>query len=145
MDIVVRTDHLSYDEFRLFVVSSSNWFTPSLEEMSNLDDWILKMYENGLMYYLVSDSKIVALVVTYHNAALKYIYIPYVCVSPNLQNQGIAKHIISYIAKKMPINTHDIYLEVRKDNESGIQLYRKLGFYNSEDRGQKYLMKKEVY
>ena len=36
-------------------------------------------------------------------------------------------------------------LEVRKDNNNALHAYHKMGFYEAEDRDEKYLMKKEVH
>lgn len=51
MSITIHTEPLAYTEFRDFIISSANWFVPSLLQMPNLDEWILKMYHNGSMYY----------------------------------------------------------------------------------------------
>ena len=144
METVISTKPLSYTEFQDFIMASVNWFTPSLQDMPNLNNWILKMYQNGIMYYFKPESNIVALVVTYYNTEKKFIYIPYVCVHPNYQGKGIAGQIISYIVDHLPINIHSIYLEVIGNNTQAIQLYTKMGFYCSENRGEKLLMKKEV-
>lgn len=95
-----------------------------------------------ILFHIKND--IVSLVVTYENTKQHFIYIPYICVHPHFQGQGIGKQIINHIIEKLPTNTHSIYLEVRKDNTHAIQLYRKLGFCNFEDRGEKYLLKKEL-
>ena len=47
MSITIHTEPLAYTEFRDFIISSANWFVPSLLQMPNLDEWILKMYHNG--------------------------------------------------------------------------------------------------
>ena len=39
----------------------------------------------------------------------------------------------------------EILLEVRKDNNNALHAYHKMGFYEAEDRDEKYLMKKEVH
>ena len=55
MSITIHTEPLAYTEFRDFIISSANWFVPSLLQMPNLDEWILKMYHNGSIYYTISD------------------------------------------------------------------------------------------
>ena len=61
MSITIHTEPLAYTEFRDFIISSANWFVPSLLQMPNLDEWILKMYHNGSMYYTISGSNIISL------------------------------------------------------------------------------------
>ena len=144
MDLTISSSPLSYTEFKNFITSSANWFAPSLQEMPHLDEWISKMYRNGKIYYFKSENDIVSLTVTYENLKEHFIYIPYICVHPRLQGQGVGGQIINYIVKNLSDNIHNIYLEVRKDNIQAIQLYKKIGFYESEDRGEKYLLKKEL-
>lgn len=67
MDMLISVTPLSFTEFSDFVVASVDWFIPSLNEMSDLNGWILKMYLNGSMYYFKSDSEIIGLAVTYYN------------------------------------------------------------------------------
>lgn len=144
MDITISADPLSFITFRDFVFSSSDWFTPSLRQVPNLEDWILKMHQNGVIYYSSSESRITALIVVYRNTENHFIYIPYICVHPNFQGRGMSEQIINYMIKQLPEGFHEIYLEVRKDNEFANLLYKKIGFHTSEDRGDKYLMKKEI-
>lgn len=145
MDIVVCTEPLSYIEFRDFIMDSADWFVPSLHTMPDLNKWILKMFRQGFMYYSKSESNIIALMVIYHNVEKHFIYIPYICVHPDCWGCGISRQILSYLMFHLPAHINEVYLEVRKDNERGIHLYEKLGFYEFEDRGVKHLMKKEIY
>ena len=97
MSITIHTEALAYTEFRDFIISSANWFVPSLLQMPNLDEWILKMYHNGSMYYTISGSNIISLIVGYYNREERFLYIPYVCVNPDHQGHGISKKTINYI------------------------------------------------
>ena len=133
MSITIHTEPLAYTEFRDFIISSANWFVPSLLQMPNLDEWILKMYHNGSMYYTISGSNIISL------------NIPYVCVNPDHQGHGISKKTINYIIEHLSTDIQEILLEVRKDNNNALHAYHKMGFYEAEDRDEKYLMKKEVH
>lgn len=76
MSITIHTEPLAYTEFRDFIISSANWFVPSLLQMPNLDEWILKMYHNGSMYYTISGSNIISLIVGYYNREERFLYIP---------------------------------------------------------------------
>ena len=126
MSITIHTEPLAYTEFRDFIISSANWFVPSLLQMPNLDEWILKMYHNGSMYYTISGSNIISLIVGYYNREERFLYIP-------------------YIIEHLSTDIQEILLEVRKDNNNALQVYHKMGFYEAEDRDEKYLMKKEVH
>ena len=139
MSITIHTEPLAYTEFRDFIISSANWFVPSLLQMPNLDEWILKMYHNGSMYYTISGSNIISLIVGYYNREERFLYIPYVCVNPDHQGHGISQKTINYIIEHLSTDIQKILLEVRKDNNNALQAYE------AEDRDEKYLMKKEVH
>ncbi|UVQ60827.1 GNAT family N-acetyltransferase [Bacteroides faecis] len=70
---------------------------------------------------------------------------PYVCVHPDYQGHGISQKIINYIIEHLSTDIQEILLEVRKDNNNALQAYHKMGFYETEDRDEKYLMKKEIH
>ena len=145
MSITIHTEPLSYTKFRGFIISSANWFAPSLLQMPNLDEWILKMYHNGSIYYAISGPNIISLIVGYYNREERFLYIPYVCVHPDYQGHGISQKIINYIIEHLSTDIQEILLEVRKDNNNALQAYHKMGFYETEDRDEKYLMKKEIH
>ena len=145
MSIIIHTEPLAYTEFRDFIISSANWFAPSLLQMPNLDEWILKMYHNGSIYYAISGPNIISLIVGYYNREERFLYIPYVCVHPDYQGHGISQKIINYIIEHLSTDIQEILLEVRKDNNNALQAYHKMGFYETEDRDEKYLMKKEIH
>ena len=144
MDMLISTTPLSFTEFSDFVIASVDWFIPSLHELSDLNGWILKMYLNGSMFYSKSESEITGLVVTYYNTSKNFVYIPYICVHLDYQGHGIASQLIDYVVSQLASHVYGIYLEVRKGNKGAVRLYKKLGFCEFEDRGVKYLMKKEI-
>lgn len=145
MSTTIHTEPLSYTEFREFIISSANWFVPSLLQMPDLDEWILKMHHNGSLYYTISESNIISLIVGYYNSEERFLYIPYVCVHPDHQGHGISQKTIDYIIEHLPTDIQEILLEVRKDNYNALHAYLKMGFYEAEDRDEKYLMKKEIH
>ena len=49
------------------------------------------------------------------------------------------------IIEHLSTDIQEILLEVRKDNNNALHAYHKMGFYEAEDRDEKYLMKKEVH
>lgn len=114
MSITIHTEPLAYTEFRDFIISSANWFVPSLLQMPNLDEWILKMYHNGSMYYTISGSNIISLIVGYYNREERFLYIPYVCVNPDHQGHGISKKTINYIIEHLSTDIQEILLELEK-------------------------------
>ena len=133
MSITIHTEPLAYTEFRDFIISSANWFVPSLLQMPNLDEWILKMYHNGSMYYTISGSNIISLIVGYYNREERFLYIPYVCVNPDHQGHGISQKTINYIIEHLSTDIQKILLEVRKDNNNALQAYHKMGFNEERD------------
>lgn len=66
------------------------------------------------------------------------------------QNHGIGTKLLTYLIKKYRNNYQNITLEVRKDNEKAIYLYKKMGFIEKAVRKNYYngidgiLMEKEL-
>lgn len=66
------------------------------------------------------------------------------------QNHGIGTKLLTYLIKKYQNNYQNITLEVRKDNEKAIYLYKKMGFIEKAVRKNYYngidgiLMEKEL-
>ena len=58
---------------------------------------------------------------------------------------GIDRTHLNYIIEHLSTDIQEILLEVRKDNNNALHAYHKMGFYEAEDRDEKYLMKKEVH
>ena len=71
-------------------------------------------------------------------------------VLPYFQNQGIGTKLINYVIDKYKEKCKNITLEVRKDNENAIHLYKKVGFIEKVIRKNYYndvdgiLMEKEL-
>lgn len=72
--------------------------------------------ENGLIIGYLSYS------IIYEKAEINNIYVLKEC-----RSQGIGSKLLDYLVKKCKI-CENITLEVRKDNESAIYLYKKYGF-----------------
>ena len=144
MTITISTSPLLYDEFSNFIQSSADWFSPSLKTMPDLNDWIVKMYQNGMSYYVKHEQDIIALIVAYHNPELHFIYLPYVCVHPKYQGHRITHQIIKHIETNRSEEIRHLYLEVRKDNVKALSMYQNIDFKEFEDRGDKFLMKKDL-
>jgi len=54
-------------------------------------------------------------------------------------------YIWTHASVELHDQTHARMFEVRKDNNNALHAYHKMGFYEAEDRDEKYLMKKEVH
>ena len=91
MSITIHTEPLSYTKFRGFIISSANWFAPSLLQMPNLDEWILKMYHNGSIYYAISGPNIISLIVGYYNRDEDFYISPMFVYTPTIKVMGFLK------------------------------------------------------
>lgn len=103
--------------------------------------WKLAMHAE---FVLCNDDDIIAGVTAfYRNEVLKQIYIPYLHVKPEYRRKSVAFNMIEYLSSQ--VNDYDtMALEVVKTNVPAYNLYLKQHFKIIEDRGQKYLMLKQL-
>ena len=134
-------------------IDNINYFTEIEEKFPNVynDGSILFEYKNNpfmkIVVYLIDD-KVVGFINYYE--IYDRIEIANFNVLDYFQNNGIGNKLINYVINKYKEKYKNITLEVRKDNEKAIKLYKKVGFKEKAIRKNYYngvdgiLMEKEL-
>ena len=134
-------------------IDNINYFTEIEEKFPNVynDGSILFEYKNNpfmkIVVYLIDD-KVVGFINYYE--IYDRIEIANFNVLDYFQNNGIGTKLINYVINKYKEKYKNITLEVRKDNEKAIKLYKKVGFKEKAIRKNYYngvdgiLMEKEL-
>ncbi len=135
------------------VISDLNIFSEIEDKFPNVYNKgsIFLEYQNNpfmrIIVYLI-DNKVVGFINYYE--IYDRLEIANFNVLDYFQNQGIGTKLISYVIDKYKNNYKNITLEVRKDNEKAIKLYKKMGFCEKAIRKNYYndvdglLMEKEL-
>ena len=80
----------------------------------------------------------------YKNVGAKQLYITLICVDKQLQGQGIGRQMLETLELLKSEGFETIALEVVKTNQTAYHFYKKHGFIEQEDRGEKFLMRKTL-
>ena len=80
----------------------------------------------------------------YKNVDAKQLYVTLICVDKQLQGQGLGSKMLEILESLKDEGFEAIALEVVKTNQTAYQFYKKHGFIELEDRGEKFLMRKTL-
>lgn len=80
----------------------------------------------------------------YKNVDAKQLYITLICVDKQLQGQGLGSKMLETLEALKDEGFENIALEVVKANQTAYHFYKKHGFIELEDRGEKFLMGKTL-
>lgn len=80
----------------------------------------------------------------YLNEENQFAYISIITIAKAFRGRGYGKQLIQQLVENVSGRYHCILLEVSKSNDRALGLYRKYGFEIKEDRGEKFLMQKEL-
>lgn len=90
------------------------------------------------------EDEIKAFTAFYKNTSARQLYITLICVDGQFQNHGIGGKMLETLESLKDEGFDSIALEVVKKNLSAYQFYKKHGFVEQEDRGEKFLMLKKL-
>ena len=116
----------SESQFEKFVRANYSQFDPSFQEMSESTYYCHKLYTKSTIYECWEDNDLVGVLCVYVNNEKKFAYIPYLCISSQFTQKGIASKLLHNIFLLKGIDR--IELEVRIKNQSAYNLYIKNGF-----------------
>ena len=105
-------------------------FLDSLRARTSLPDYASKLMARALRFEAWSGGRLAGLLAVYHDATMGAAYISNVSVLSEHCRQGIASHLLSACleeARKLALR--EITLEVARDNQAAIALYRRHGFF----------------
>jgi ribosomal-protein-alanine N-acetyltransferase len=101
-------------------------FVPTLEERVNLEEYVHKIYTNGVTFEAWEEDVLVGVIAAYFNGEFGYITI--VSVKPSFRKQGVASKLLEMCIEYGKSRVIGIRLEVHQDNTTAIHLYEKHGF-----------------
>lgn len=131
-----RTGQLSYTEILQILKSFDNAFTPAFStNINSLEVYALKLAQHAeFILYQNNLGEIIGILAYYRNNIEREIYIPYICVNPHFQKQGIGILLIENVLSLINQDFTHITLEVKRTNTQAINFYRKVGFSTKEVR-----------
>lgn len=142
-DFSIRGERLSKEEIYKLLLRFDSFFVPPFSHAVDLLQYAEKLYENAsFVCCWYNNEEIVGVLVYYKNDSKKQLYIPYICVSGNMQSSGIGTKMINYLIAKEQASFNSILLEVLNTNVRGMAFYRREGFSIVEEHGEKYLLRK---
>lgn len=116
--------------------------------IGNIDllEHTIKLRQNACTIEAWNEEELCGLCACYmNNYDTKVAYITHIEVHPEYKHQGLGSKIMdATIAEAKSKGFNRIQLEVHKDNGVALLFYERFGFCNVEDRGEKYLMSKDV-
>ena len=148
MEFIYRKAELS-DSERI-----SELFIEMLKTIYNTDD--VEGYEEGylnkyfsesedLIYVAECDKKVVAFLSVEVYKTDGYVYLDDLSVTEKYRNRGIGSKLIKLAEDySKDIGVSAIVFHVDKTNEKAHQLYRRLGYTDNEDQGNRMRMVKEI-
>jgi ribosomal protein S18 acetylase RimI-like enzyme len=131
----------SAKDILLHLVSCDKIFDPALSTRVDLNAYASKLYENAVRFEAWSESELVGLIAAYFNPDSMAGFITNVSVLKEKLGKGIASALmqdcIKYAGER---GYHEIALEVMKNNDTAIGLYRKFLFTESGKKDNAILM-----
>lgn len=121
-------------------------FTPVISKQVEIESYAQKLSQNAYFVLAFDDenNNLLGFIAYYLNLAERFAFIPFIGVKPIGQNCGIGRLMINKLASSFGMIFNSIRLEVRKVNEKAFRFYLRNGFEIVEDRGEKWLLAKEV-
>lgn len=124
----VKIERLSSDIVSNLINTLDESFACRLRQVVNIDDYSVKLSNNATFVVAKYKDEYVGVIAYYYNEVEKEFYIPYVCVKSSCRKLGIADLMMNKICFEADNLNFNISLEVRNDNLSAINLYKKYGF-----------------
>ena len=144
--IKISLTELSQDAVFKLLSVFDGVFTPTLSEELDLHTYSVKLSQYGHFLLAQSANKeaIDGFIAYYLNPEGHFAYITLIAVSSLCQHQGIGHQMLGALESSLDCNYSRIILEVRKANHQGHHFYLRNGFIEAEDRGEKWLMIKQL-
>lgn len=134
---------------------SSNQINNSLIELINAEqlrqngryipntDYLKKIMSQAELVTHCENNKVVGFIFYYCNDYKeKASYITLIGTDPSVRGKGVAQALLNYVLNITKIRGFsNCLLEVRKENHTAFKFYQKNGFFVTEERSDKFLMK----
>lgn len=124
----------------------NNFFVPPLEQRTDLKEFSEKIFQKAITFEYWDNQVLVGMVSAYFNDKKNLTgFINNVSILDEYKKKNIASNLLTMCLKYAEQHEFtEIMLEVSKNNNPAIQLYKKFGFYNFEYRYDFIIMKKEI-
>lgn len=112
-------------------------FIPPLDSYTNIGEYAEKLHKNAILFTKHEDSKLIGLIAAYDIKKDKIGWITNVSVDPNYKQKGIASQLLKECSEYFQYKKYSkIRLEVFKENEKAIKLYKKHNYklYDMKDK-----------
>ncbi|WP_436917402.1 GNAT family N-acetyltransferase [Acinetobacter schindleri] len=138
---VLNLEEISNEKIINFIITMDNFFHPPISEQICLDEYIVKLKDNGYIFGQIDQcDNIISLVCFYANDFIdNKAFISYLAIREDYQRRGFAKKIILEVLLQCAKN------EMKKcrvctwlENKEALNLYKKIGFNEvgiKEERG----------
>lgn len=145
-NIIFATKTASSRQIYQHLLECDGNFVPKLSERITLEEYSDKLYCNSTTFEAWNKDTLVALVAAYFNNRVNNLgYITAVSTKKQYMGKGIASHLMrECIAYARMKNFSTLQLEVNRQSNAAISLYKKLGFSISGESGDFYLMRFHV-
>ncbi len=122
----------------------SESFIKHINKRILLNEYILKIFEYATLYEYWNESELVGLAAIYQNRGIQEpAYLTTISVIEQFQQKGIAARLLDCAIKRLKnAGFLSLHLEVKRDNDIAINLYKRFGFeFLSEKTPETILMK----
>ena len=141
---IESSKQLSLKDAYEWVTTCDEKFCPPRWDEERLSEYVLKLSEKAYFDLLVDNDNKVAFVAYYLNEEKKFAYVTIIAVAKESRGKGYSKTLLDSFLSHLYSNLEYVSLEVSKLNTPALGLYKKYGFVEIEDRGEKVLMKKTL-
>lgn len=140
---------ISHKELRLthileLLKKFDNCFHPPFSQSIDLETYADKLSQHAYFIVAEVESQIVGLLAYYRNDLEKELYVPYLVVDNDFQGLSIGKLMLEKLNYIHEGIYRAVVLEVVKTNFKALHFYKRNGFKEDEDRGDKFLMIKRL-
>ena len=138
---IESSKQLSSKDAYEWVTTCDEKFCPPRWNEERLSEYVLKLSEKAYFDLLVDNDNKVAFVAYYLNEEKRFAYITIIAVAKEFRGMGYSKTLLDSFLSHLQSDIENVSLEVSKLNTPALCLYKKYGFVEIEDRGDKVLMK----
>lgn len=146
MKLIYKIKTATEKEIYTHLLDCNNSFTPPLGNRVNLQDFSKKIFARSTTFEAWANQMLVGLLSVYLNDKVNHLgYINNVSITKDYMGKGIATTLLNLCVEHAEqYNFKEINLEVAKNNTRAIQLYKNIGFYDVENKGDFLLMKYNI-
>lgn len=143
--LVYKTNTASFEDIEVHLTACDKNFTPPLSEKVNIAEYSKKIAVRAANFECWDAEKLVGLIACYFNDAAKKGFITNVSVIGEYGGKGIASVLMKNCIKRAKEQDFDVLeLEVIKNNDGAVKLYKKFYFFEIESKDKSIIMRLEI-